>query len=209
MDPLHDSLKILDAGVPFEHAEFLSLEALGQLRRNFVKVKDAVGTKYDHVFNIADSLGPELKIIPTSTIRSVAGRIRNDLKLQYPQQFMQSDVIKGIRVTEFDDPILKFLHQIENMGEAGITAKEYIGLNKMLTNILPNTMVQDPRGMIKSFREALRQDFNAIAGEQGVATVLKTKAVKDQFEALVSTQGKAAGDAYVQDIVLGLRGMGD
>ena len=199
----------LDAGVPFEHAEFLSLEALGQLRRNFVKVKDAVGTKYDHVFNIADSLGPELKIIPTSTIRAVAGRIRNDLKLQYPQQFMQSDVIKGIRVTEFDDPILKFLHQIDNMSEAGITAKQYIGLNKMLTNILPNTMVQDPRGMIKSFREALRQDFNAIAGEQGVATVLKTKAVKDQFEALVSTQGKAAGDAYVQDIVLGLRGMGD
>jgi len=43
-------LEHLDAGVPFEHAEFLSLEALGQLRRNFVKVHDAIGVKYDRVF---------------------------------------------------------------------------------------------------------------------------------------------------------------
>ena len=106
-------------------------------------------------------------------------------------------MIKGIQVTEFDDPILKFLHQIEKYegGAGNITLKNIFGLNKMLTNILPNTKIHDPRGMVKAFRESLRKDFNAIAGDQGVANVLKNKGVKDQFDSLVSTQGKPAGDA--------------
>ena len=45
--------------------------------------------------------------------------------------------------------------------------------------------------MVKAFRESLRKDFNAIAGDQGVANVLKNPAVKEQFDSLVSTQGKA------------------
>lgn len=199
----------LDAGVPFEHAEFLSLEALGQLRRNFVKLHDAIGVKYDTVFKMADALGPELKLIPTENITTTSNRIREALKTQYPERFVEADMIKGIQVTEFDDPILKFLHQIENMRGGNITAKEYIGLNKMLTNILPNTKIHDPRGMVKAFRESLRKDFNAIAGDQGVANVLKNKGVKDQFDSLVSTQGKPAGEAYIANLVEGLKATGN
>ena len=204
-------LEHLDAGAPFEHAEFLSLEALGQMRRNFVKLHDAIGVKYDTVFKMADALGPELKLIPTENITTTANRIRDALKAQYPERFVEqgADMIKGIQVTEFDDPILKFLHQIENIGAGQITAKEYIGLNKMLTNILPNTKIHDPRGMVKAFRESLRKDFNAIAGDQGVANVLKNKAVKDQFDSLVSTQGKAGADAYLGNLVEGLRATGN
>jgi len=204
-------LEHLDAGVPFEHAEFLSLEAVGQMRRNFVKVHDAIGVKYDRVFAMADALGPELKLIPTDTITETAKRIRADLKSMYPERFVDqgADLIKGIQVTEFDDPLLKFLHQIENMGTGNITAKEYIGLNKMLTNILPNTKIHDPRGMVKAFRESLRKDFNAIAGDQGIANVLKNRAVKEQFDSLVSTQGKAAGDKYINELVQGLRSTGN
>ena len=204
-------LEHLDAGAPFEHAEFLSLEALGQMRRNFVKLHDAIGVKYDTVFKMADALGPELKLIPTENIRTTANRIRADLKTQYPERFMDqgTDMIKGIQVTEFDDPILKFLHQIEAMGQGNITAKEYIGLNKMLTNILPNTMIHDPRGIVKAFRESLRKDFNVIAGDQGIANVLKTKAVKEQFDSLVSTQGKAGADAYLGNLVEGLKATGN
>ena len=201
----------LDAGVPFEHAEFLSLEALGQMRRNFVKLHDAIGIKYDTVFKMADALGPELKLIPTENITTTANRIRADLKTMYPERFVDqgADLIKGIQVTEFDDPILKFLHQIENMGTGNITAKEYIGLNKMLTNILPNTKIHDPRGMVKAFRESLRKDFNAIAGDQGIANVLKNRGVKEQFDSLVSTQGKAAGDKYINELVQGLKATGN
>jgi len=204
-------LEHLDAGVPFEHAEFLSLEALGQMRRNFVKLHDAIGVKYDTVFKMADALGPELKLIPTESITSTANRIRADLKAMYPERFIDqgADLIKGIQVTEFDDPILKFLHQIENMGSGNITAKEYIGLNKMLTKIIPNTKIHDPRGMVKAFRESLRKDFNAIAGDQGIANVLKNRAVKEQFDSLVSTQGKAAGDKYINELVQGLKATGN
>ena len=202
-------LEHLDSGVPFEHAEFLSLEALSQLRRNFVKVHDAIGVKYDRVFKMADALGPDLKLIPTDTITETAKRIRADLQLQYPEHFRNVDMMKGISVTEFDDPLLKFLHLIEQMGESRITAKEYIGLNKMLTNILPNTKIHDPRGMVKAFRESLRKDFNAIAGDQGVANVLKNRGVKEQFDSLVSTQGKAAGDAYISELVQGLKATGN
>jgi len=179
-----------------------------EMRRNFVKVHDAIGVKYDRVFKMADALGPELKLIPTDTITETAKRIRGDLQLQYPEQFRNVDMMKGIQVTEFDDPILKFLHQIEQIGTNRITAKEYIGLNKMLTNILPNTKIHDPRGMVKAFRESLRKDFNAIAGDQGIANVLKNRAVKEQFDSLVSTQGKAAGDDYIEKLVQGLRATG-
>ena len=205
-------LQRLDAGVPFEHAELLSLEAIAQLRRNFVKVHNSIGVKYDNVFNMADALGPELKLIPTDTISSTANRIRSELKLQYPDFFENVDLIKGIQVTELDDPILKFLTLIDNYarhGDKHITAKEYIGLNKMLTNILPNTKIHDPRGIVKAFRESLRKDFNAIAGDEGVANVLKNKAVKDQFDSLVTTQGKAAADAYITDLTKGLKSMGN
>lgn len=201
----------LDAGVPFEHAELLSLEALGQMRRNFVKLHDAIGVKYDTVFKMADALGPELKLIPTDNIRTTANRIRADLKAAYPDRFVDygADMIKGIQITEFDDPILKFLHVVDNMGAENITAKQYINLNKILTNVLPNTRIHDPRGMVKAFRESLRKDFNAIAGDQGVANVLKNPAVKEQFDSLVSTQGKAGADAYLGNLVEGLKSTGN
>ena len=202
-------LEHLDAGVPFEHAEFLSLEALGQMRRNFVKIHNAIGVKYDTVFKMADALGPELKLIPTDNITATAGRIRSQLEAQYPSLFRQTDIVKGVQVTEFDDPILKFLQQITHMGGESITAKEYIGLNKILTNVLPTTMIHDPRGIVKAFRESLRKDFNVIAGDQGVANVIKNKVVKEQFDSLVSTQGKAGADAYLANLVEGLKSTGN
>jgi hypothetical protein len=200
----------LDAGVPFEHAELLSLEAIGQMRRNFKKVKDGVGVKFNVVFDKADKIGPELRIIPTSTTRSTASRIINDLKLEYPQIFQQPELIKlgKGQLTEFDDPIIKFLRLVENMDES-ITAKQYIRMNEMLTDVLPNTKIHDPRGLAKSIREAFRKDFNFIAGDAGVANVLKNRAVKDQFDNLVATQGKAAGDDYVSGLTKDLRSMGD
>ena len=47
-------LEHLDAGCSLSNMqEFLSLEALGQMRRNFVNLHDAIGVKYDTVFKMA------------------------------------------------------------------------------------------------------------------------------------------------------------
>jgi hypothetical protein len=196
-------LQKLDAMAPLEEAEWLSLLALSKMRRNFTDLHNSIGVKYNQVDKMIDKVGPTLQVIPTDNIRSVAARYMGSLKSQYPEMFAQTDLIKGVPLTEFDDPLVRFLRTIEQWPGGGsdmshfLTMKEYIGLHKILTNVLPNTKIQDPRGMVSAFRAGFKKDLNTIVGEGGVANILKRKQVKDHFDSLLSTAGKPVADAYV------------
>jgi hypothetical protein len=136
------------------------------------------------------------------------------LKAQYPEMFAQTDIIKGVPLTEFDDPLVRFLRTIEQWPGGSVadshflTMKEYIGLHKILTNVLPTTKIQDPRGMVKAFRAGFKKDLNTIASDGGVANVLKRRQVKEQYDALISTQGKGAADAYALGLTKSLTDTG-
>jgi len=199
-------LQKLDAMAPLEEAEWLSLLALAKMRRNFTDLHNTIGVKYNQVDKMMDKIGPELRVVPTDNIRSVASRYMGSLKSQYPEMFAQTDLIKGVPLTEFDDPLVRFLRTVEQWPGGGpemshfLTMKEYVGLHKILTNVLPNTKIQDPRGMVGAFRAGFKKDLNTIVGEEGVANILKRKQVKDQFDSLLSTAGKPAADAYVMGL---------
>jgi len=207
-------LQKLDAMAPMEEAEWMSLLALSKMRRNFTDLHNTIGMKYNTVEKMTQKIGPELRIVPTDNIRSVASRYMSSLKSQYPEMFAQTDLIKGVPLTEFDDPLVRFLRTVEQWPggspEAShfLTMKEYIGMSKILTNVLPNTKIQDPRGMVHAFRAGLKKDLNTIASDGGVANILKRRQVKEQYDALLSTSGKGAADAYVQGLTKDITNIG-
>jgi len=208
-------LQKLDAMAPMEEAEWLSLLALSKLRRNFTELHNTIGRKYEIVEKMTEKIGPDLRIVPTDNIRSVASRYMSGLKAQYPEMFAQTDLIKGVPITEFDDPLVRFLRTVEQWPggspEAShfLTMKEYIGLHKILTNVLPNTKIQDPRGMVHAFRAGLKKDLNTIVSDGGIANVLKRRQVKEQYDALLSQSGKGAADAYAQGLTKDLTAVGE
>ena len=210
----NEFMQKLDAMAPLEEAEWLSINALAKMRQNFTDLHNTIGMKYDIVEKMTQKIGPELRIVPTDNIRSVAARYMGALKAQYPEMFAQTDLIKGVPLTEFDDPLVRFLRTIEQWPGGGsdsshfLTMKEYIGLHKILTNVLPTTKIQDPRGMVKAFRAGFKKDLNTVASDGGVANVLKRKQVKDQYDALLSTSGKEAADAYALSLTKSLTDTG-
>ena len=210
----NEFMQKLDAMAPLEEAEWLSINALAKMRQNFTDLHNTIGMKYDIVEKMTQKIGPDLRIIPTDNIRSVTARYMGALKAQYPEMFAQTDLIKGVPLTEFDDPLVRFLRTIEQWPGGGsdsshfLTMKEYIGLHKILTNVLPTTKIQDPRGMVKAFRAGFKKDMNTLASDGGVANILKRRQVKEQYDALVSTQGKAAGDAYALSLTKSLTDIG-
>jgi len=202
-------LQKLDAMAPLEEAEWLSLLALNQMRKNFKTLHNSIARKYEIVDKMTEKIGPELRIIPTGNIRTVGAEYMSSIRAQYPEMFHGTDVIKGQSLTEFDDPLVKFLRTTEQWsGDQYLTMKEYIGLFKILTNVLPTTKIQDPRGMIHAFRAGLKKDLNSVVGEAGVANVIKRKQVKDHYDGLLSTSGKPAADAYVVGLTKDLEAVG-
>ena len=210
----NEFMQKLDAMAPLEEAEWLSINALAKMRQNFTDLHNTIGMKYDIVEKMTQKIGPDLRIVPTDNIRSVAARYMGALKAQYPEMFAQTDLIKGVPLTEFDDPLVRFLRTIEQWPGGGaaeshfLTMKEYIGLHKILTNVLPTTKIQDPRGMVKAFRAGFKKDLNTVASDGGVANVLKRRQVKEQYDALLSTSGKEAADAYALSLTKSLTDTG-
>ena len=108
----NEFMQKLDAMAPLEEAEWLSINALAKMRQNFTDLHNTIGMKYDIVEKMTQKIGPELRIVPTDNIRSVAARYMGALKAQYPEMFAQTDLIKGVPLTEFDDPLVRFLRTI-------------------------------------------------------------------------------------------------
>jgi len=197
----------LNSGAPYSHAELLSLGALNQFRKNFRDYKDIINVKYDVVFKEADLLGPDLKIIPIQNLTKSTENIINSLRAQYPNYAQQADK-RLFELTEFDDPLVKFIAATKDYTEGltvGLTAKEFIGLNKMLTAAATETKIYDPRGLVAQTKFALEQDFNTIAQSPSIKVLMNdNKQVKEAYETVVKAQGEAGGQQYVQNLIKGV-----
>ena len=200
----------LNAGAPYSHAELLSLGTLNQFKKNFADYKDVIAMKYDTVFKEADLLGPDLRIIPIQNLGKATENVINSLKAQYPEMGLQMD--KRIsELTEFDDPIVKFIaatKEYTNGLTEGLTAKEYIGLNKMLTAAYSETKIYDPRGLVAQINHALKADFNTVAEAPSIKVLMNdNKQVKEAYDNVVKSQGEAGGQLYVQNLINGVKGV--
>lgn len=200
----------LNAGAPYSHAELLSLGTLNQFKKNFADYKDVIGMKYDTVFKEADLLGPDLKIIPIQNLGKATENVITSLKAQYPEMGLQMD--KRIsELTEFDDPIVKFIAATKDYTNGlteGLTAKEYIGLNKMLTAAYNETKIYDPRGLVAQINHALKADFNTVAEAPSIKVLMNdNKQVKEAYDNVVKSQGETGGQMYVQNLIKGVKGV--
>ena len=201
----------LNAGAPYSHAELLSLGTLNQFKKNFADYKDVIAMKYDTVFKEADLLGPDLKIIPIQNLSKATENIINSLKAQYPSD-MGLQLDKRIsELTEFDDPIVKFIAATKDYTNGlteGLTAKEYIGLNKMLTAAYGETKIFDPRGLVAQVNHALKADFNTVAEASSIKVLMNdNKQVKEAYDNVVKSQGESGGQLYVQNLINGVKGV--
>ncbi len=200
----------LNAGAPYSHAELLSLGTLNQFKKNFAEYKDVIGLKYDVVFKEADLLGPDLKIIPIQNIGKATENIINSLKAQYPDMSLQMDK-RVSELTEFDDSIVKFIaatKEYTNGLTEGLTAKEYVGLNKMLTAAYGSTKIYDPRGLVAQMNHALKADFNTVAEAPSIKVLINdNKQVKEAYEAVLKSQGEEGAQKYVQNLIQGIKGV--
>ena len=201
----------LNAGAPYSHAELLSLGTLNQFKKNFADYKDVIAMKYDTVFKEADLLGPDLKIIPIQNLGKATENVINSLKAQYPSD-MGLQLDKRIsELTEFDDPIVKFIaatKEYTNGLTEGLTAKEYIGLNKMLTAAYGDTKIYDPRGLVAQINHALKADFNTVAEAPSIKVLMNdNKQVKEAYDNVVKSQGESGGQLYVQNLINGVKGV--
>ena len=200
----------LNAGAPYSHAELLSLGTLNQFKKNFAEYKDVIAMKYDTVFKEADLLGPDLRIIPTQNLNKATENIVNSLKASYPEMGLQLDK-RITELTEFDDPLVKFIaatKDFTNGFTSGLTAKEYVGLNKMLTAAYNETKIYDPRGLVAQFNHALKNDFNTVAEAPSIKVLMNdNKEIKEAYENILKTQGEAGAQTYVKNLIEGVKGV--
>ena len=195
----------LEAGAPYSHAELLSLGSLNQMKQNYRNYMDTIGVKYDVVFKEADLVGPNLKLIPMDNTKAAVEGMIDNLKAQYPAMNLGFD--KSLKdITEFDDPLVKFVAAIKQYSGAfneGLTAKEFVGLNKMLTQAYNQTKIYDPRALVGAVRNAFEADFNSIAQAPSIQALLKNPAVKETYDELIKSQGEAGAKAYVENLIKG------
>jgi len=203
-------LQNIDAAVPMSHAQLLALGSLGQFRKNFKETFDVVATKYEQVLDATKHHGLEgLRIVPSEHVGAYVDRVLRDLEMQYPEMFRSITQRIGANtpINEFDDPMVQFIQTLKSLADQGgnMTVQEFIGLQKMLSNVIPSSKIQDPRGYIMPLREAMEKDWHSIVPEgQALETLLKSKTFKEAFDAQVAQGGKEAGDAYVARITKGL-----
>lgn len=199
----------LSAGAPYAHAELLSLGSLNQMKQNFRQYMDTIGLKYDVVFKEADLLGPEMKIIPIQNLTKASENLVNSLKSQYPGD-MAIQLDKRIsELTEFDDPLVKFIAATKDYTKnytEGLTAKEYVGLNKMLTAAYNQTKIYDPRGLVAQMNHALKADFNTVAEAPSIKVLINdNQQVKEAYDNVIKSQGEEGANLYVQNLVNGVK----
>lgn len=199
----------LEAGAPLAHAELLGYGALKQIKNNFKQYHDMIGVKYDYVMKEADAIGAGQKVIPITNIKKTTEKIVNELNSMYPQ--MNFEFNKTVaQLTEFDDPLVKFVSSLKSYTdgyESGLTAKEFVGLQKMLTGAYNQTRIYDPRGLVRELRFAIEKDFNGIANPESIQSLLTSKPFKDNYDNLVQTQGKEVADQYLQKSVQDLQSL--
>lgn len=198
----------LSAGAPYAHAELLSLGSLNQMKQNFRTYMDTIGLKYDVVFKEADLLGPEMKIIPIQNLSKATENLITSLTSQYPGMNLQMDK-RIAELTEFDDPLVKFIaatKEYTNNLTEGLTAKEYVGLNKMLTAAYNQTKIYDPRGLVAQMNHALKADFNTVAEAPSIKVLMNdNKQIKEAYDSVIKSQGEEGANLYLQNLVKGVQ----
>lgn len=190
----------LEAGAPLAHAELLGYGALKQIKNNFKEYHDMIGVKYDMVMKEASLIGDGAKVFPTTNVAKTTKKIADELKSMYPNLNLDFNKTTAA-LTEFDDPLVRFnaaLRDYTNGYSAGLTAKEYVGLQKMLTGAYNQTRIYDPRSLVRELRFALEKDFNSVANPESIQSLIKSEGFKTTYDNLLNTQGKEAADQYLQ-----------
>jgi hypothetical protein len=202
----------INATIPMSHAQLLALGSVNQFRRNFQEMFNVISTKYDKVLDATKYHGLEdLKIVPTKHIGVWAEEVLDQIQRRYPA--LRGDIM-GITartgaqqpVSELDDPLIAFVRELKWLREQGdnITAQQALGLQKMLTKILPSTKMDDPRSYVQALRTALEKDWASIGGGNPMQELLKSKTVKAAFDAQVAQGGAQAGEAYIGKLMKGI-----
>lgn len=197
----------INATIPLSHGQLLSLGSLSQMRKNFKETFDVVSANYEKVVDVANHHGLKgLRLVPTEKLGNMVDEVMEQLKVQYPGsgvEGMTTRIGTQAPITEFDDPLIQFLKEIRNLTESGshITAEQFIGLQKMLTKVLPSTKIHDPRGFAQSLRTAMEKDWASIGKD---ADLLRIKGVKEAHDSILAQQGTQAGGAYLRQIAEGV-----
>ena len=205
-------LNNINASVPMSHAQLLALGSVPQFRKNFQEMFNVISTKYEKVLDATKYHGLEdLKIVPTKHVGVWADEVLKRLQAQYPNlygemQGLTARVGAQSPVTEFDDPLVAFIKELKwlTQNDGNITAQQAIGLQKMLTKVLPSTKLEDPRSFVQALRTALEKDWASIGGGNPMQELLKTNAVKKSYDSIVSQGGAEAGEQYIGKIMKGI-----
>ena len=208
IDVYNNFLDNFNAAVPLAHGELLSLGALTQFRKQFEEMFNIIGVKYQKGIDATKFNGLDgLKIIPTNSVGSFVDDLIKRLEVQYPEQMrgLGQMVKTKSPITELDDPLVAFIKHLKSLSDSGnITPQEFIGLQKMLTKVLPNTTIHDPRAMVKGLRESMEKDWATVGGAEGIENLMKTDAVKKSYDSIVAQGGAEAGEQYIGKIMKGI-----
>jgi len=193
-------LKHLDETAPIEQAELLGLNVIGQIHKNFAKMHRIIGTKYDNVMADANAIG--LPMIPTKHTNAALNASLADIVDSMPKfmEYVQQD-LKGVELGIISDPLVRFYQSLKrHMDGSLMTPANYSSLNQILTDVMKQSAIRDPRRIVGTLREALKKDLNAVAGPEGISNILKTPAVKENYDNLLKGEGKEAADTYLKTL---------
>lgn len=192
----------LDAlnNAPYANAEMLGYAGIKEMRDNFARHNQSIGAMYEEIMAKAQIIGKDMQLIPTTNIKKSAEGIVETFNRMY----------KGMNLTgaktpftELDDPMLDFMQRIKDFtgsyyrGE-GITAENYIGLNRALTKAYQNTKMYDARDLLRNFKHALELDFNSATSRNNIENLLKSDSFKKLYDTTLAEQGQEAADQLVR-----------
>ena len=181
---------------PGSNQAIMNYAGANQIRREWTKTLEAISKQYESFQDVYKGIGNPT-MIPTATIKMETDRLVKQLEEMYPENgLIWEGLQKGTReLTDVDDPMMQFVKYLSGLPE-NIRLSDWQGLSRMQTNAYSNTKFKGVRPTILTIRNAMEKDLNSL-NEATVRSNLKDKIFKEQYDALLNSQGPQVAEEFI------------
>lgn len=179
---------------PVEHTAFLSMKYLPAFRENFKQFNSQYKVKYQHVYDIAQTMGNP-QIVPTTELREKAKGFLDLIKQQYPYAMQESQSLAKQGTTEIADPLVNLISYLQNIPNT-ITPTQYQGIVKSIWRAANTSKLQGFQDTFFNMMTAAKNDFYKVGNSENLQAYLGSQAFKDSYDEVLRTSGKEAADDY-------------
>jgi len=207
-------LNSLTAYAPLMKTSALSSSIYNQAAKVFKENVALIGAKYKAFDTLAENVGNP-RIIKLDKTKKYADEFLERYKASFPDIDAYKTAEAGVNIKDIDtllkaqgDPLNLFMVATKSISDEGlITPKQYKGLMQMLNRAIEGSEFKIPTGSVWALREAMETDLNSFGANLSKNAFLQDKSLKEIYDNLSATQGKAAAESFINTNIKDAEGL--